>query len=429
MFGVPKSFKYIRVKTLEEALDLLNEGRPLAGGQSLIPMLRLGIQFDTLIDINELDLDYIRKDDEVYTIGALVRHNEVASNIPLLRKVAITIADLQVRNRGTIGGSLANADPSANYYPALMVLDGEVKAVSKRGSRRIKVKELYEAPYTTTLKSDELITEIIVKEPKDAKFYFKVVKKGGSAYPIAIVAVLKKDGKLTASVGGVFPKPVIIEGESKEELIKGLEGIAEKPLSDQHMTGEGRIKLVKELINSIEQDYVEINLVEGRRISWRTGEGINAKGEVKIRVNVNGVPVEDVVEPRTLLLDFLRKNGFTEVKRGCDEGKCGACTVIMNGVSVKSCLVFAVQATNMDVRTVRGLNVENIKRSFVNNYASQCGYCTHGFLMVTYDYLNNVDPKASDETLKYSIKNICRCTGYINIIKAIKEASKNEIRS
>ena len=300
--GVPRPFKYVRVKTLEEALDALEEGRPLAGGQSLLPMLRLRIPFESLVDINELDLDFIRREDNAYTIGALTRHNEIASNIPLLRGVAITIADLQVRNRGTIGGSLANADPSANYYPALIVLGAEVKAVSKKGSRRIKVKELYDNPYTTTLREGELITEVSVKEPRDAKLYFKVIKKGGSAYPIAVLALLKEsNGKLHASIGGVFPKPILLEGENKEELVKSIEGYNEKPLSDHHMTGEGRIKLVKDLINTFDEDYREIHLIEGRKINWKTGIGVMATGEIKIRVKVNGKLIEDTVEPLSLI--------------------------------------------------------------------------------------------------------------------------------
>lgn len=228
-----------------------------------------------------------------------------------------------MRNRGTIGGSLANADPSANYYPALLVLDGEVKVLSKRGSRKIKVKDLYVEPYTT-LKEGELLTEVTLSKPDNSKFYFKAIKKGGSAYPIAILAVVKmKDGKLRASIGGVFPKPITLEGESKEELIKALESVGEKPMSDHHMSGEGRLKLAREMINTFDQGYYELRLVEDRKINWKTGERMRVIDEAKIKARVNGVLIEDRIEGRTLLVDFLRKHGFTEVKKGCDEGKCG----------------------------------------------------------------------------------------------------------
>ncbi|GGP21634.1 hypothetical protein GCM10007981_14240 [Thermocladium modestius] len=150
--------------------------------------------------------------------------------------------------------------------------------------------------------------------------------------------------------------------------------------------------------------------------------------KVLVKIRVNDVEVVDEVEPRLTLLDFLRDHGYTEVHRGCDEGKCGACTVLLNGKSVKSCLVLAVQADGGSVTTVRGLSrngeLHPIQRAFLEEYAMQCGYCTHGFIMVTYDFLTNVSKEADQELLSESIKNICRCTGYSSIISAVKRASE-----
>ncbi|MBW9142004.1 MAG: carbon monoxide dehydrogenase, partial [Candidatus Aramenus sp.] len=107
---------------------------------------------------------------------------------------------------------------------------------------------------------------------------------------------------------------------------------------------------------------------------------------------------------------------------------CGACTVLVNGRAVKSCNVFAVQADNQEVTTIRGLvkggGLNYLQRAFLESYAMQCGFCTHGFMMVTHDYLDNVDPEAKDETLVHCVKNVCRCTGYVQIIKAIRTASR-----
>lgn len=427
--GYPSEFRYIKVKDLDEALEKLSEGevKPLAGGQSLIPMLKLRVaKFNTLMDINDLDLRYIRKDNgNVIRIGALTTHNDV-SKIWFLQEVAASIADLQVRNRGTIGGSLANADPSANYYPALMVLNAKVKLRSRKGEREIYVKDLYNSPYSADVKEDELITEVIIPEPSD--FRFRIFKRGGASYPSVIVAMSLGE-RARVAIGGVFERPIIYEGEVSERLAEDVfSSIEAKPLSD-HVSGEVKIRIAKNFIKEMLKERRE----EGKKrkevklnslISWKSGFFVTAEGKVNIKLRVNDMEIEDLVEPRTLLLDVLRRNGFKEVKRGCDEGKCGACTVIVNGRAVKSCLILAIQAMNQDVRTVKGLNIEHIKEAFVNNFAMQCGYCTHGFLMTTYDYLTNVDPEAKDETLKHSIKNICRCTGYVNIIKAIKEASK-----
>jgi len=424
--GIPRSLNYIRVKDLSEALEVIKDGnsKPLAGGQSLLPLLKFRItNIDTLVDINELDLHYIKREGNFIRIGSLTTHNEIASKVEFLRSTAITIADLQVRNRGTIGGSLANADPSANYYPSLLVLGAEVKLVSKRGSRVVPIVDFYVSPYTTLLREDEIIEEVII--PIKGKLYFKVFKKGGSAYPIALVSVLELENKLRVGVGGVFERPLVFEGESVKDIENAIIDSREKRLSDVHADSDTRLKIALQLLRNY-KDFKQIPIKENVEISWKSGIGFRAEDVYKIELNVNGIKVEDLVEPRTLLLDFLRKNGFKEVRRGCDEGKCGACTVLINGHAVKSCLILAVQAVGHEVRTIKGVkDSERLKEAFVKNFASQCGYCTHGFLMTVYDYLKNIDPTANKESLKVSIRNICRCTGYVNILKAIREAKDN----
>ncbi|AWR96184.1 2Fe-2S iron-sulfur cluster binding domain-containing protein [Acidianus sulfidivorans JP7] len=443
--GIPPKFKYTKVKDLDETLEKLKEGaKPLAGGQSILPMLKLRItRFDHLVDINSLNLRYIKTDEDTIRIGALATHSQIAK-LKKLSKVALTIADLQVRNRGTIGGSLVNADPSANYYPALLVMNAKLKLTSKDGERIVNLKDFFESPYQTKIKEDELLTEIIIdKKEMDEKniFKFSIFKKGGSAYPNVIVAMKKEEenSKIKIGLGAIFEKPVLVEVEDRgEKTIEDIfSSIELKPLSDNHTSGETKVKIAKNMIKSMLNDSEaksdviivgEENLKEnaiGNQDNNYYTISLSNDEKMQIKIRVNDVEIEDTVESRTLLLDFLRSNGFKEVKRGCDEGKCGACTVLLNGKAIKSCLTLAVQAIGSDVRTIKGLNddvANKIKNSFVKNFAMQCGYCTHGFMIATYDYLKNIDPKANDETLKYSIKNICRCTGYINIIKAIKES-------
>ncbi|BFH73113.1 FAD binding domain-containing protein [Sulfurisphaera javensis] len=433
VLGIPRNFKYVKVNSLDEALEMLKEGaKILAGGQSLFPLLKLRIlSVDNLVDINNLDLRGVKENEKEIEIFSLTTHNEVASKVKILSKVAFTIADYQVRNKGTIGGSLAHADPASNYYPALMVLDAKVKVKSKRGERVIETKELFRSPYTTSLKEDEIITSVIIPKSEKTVFSYEVYKRGGSAYPTVIVAVSLKNNKYKVSFGGISEKPLLIEGKvedkPKEHVIEQLREI--KAISDIHADSNTRLKLAERLFISafnraLEGKSDEINL-QPMDIQWKS-QPLKAYNKVTIKIKVNGIEIEDEVESRTLLLDFLRKNGYKEVKRGCDEGKCGACTVLVNGRSVKSCLTLAVQTVGQDVRTVKGLeDIKPLQDSFVQNYAMQCGYCTHGFLMVTYDYLKNVKKK-EDELLKYSIKNICRCTGYFNIIKAIKNASLSQ---
>jgi carbon-monoxide dehydrogenase small subunit len=149
---------------------------------------------------------------------------------------------------------------------------------------------------------------------------------------------------------------------------------------------------------------------------------------VHVRVRVNGQPYEADVEPRTLLIDFLRdKLGITGPHIGCDTGHCGACTVILNGRSVKSCMVLAVQADGSEILTVEGLEKDGqlhpLQEAFWENHALQCGYCTPGQLMSAY-FLLGRNPNPSEDEIRKAIEgNLCRCTGYVNIVKAIKAAA------
>ena len=154
-----------------------------------------------------------------------------------------------------------------------------------------------------------------------------------------------------------------------------------------------------------------------------------SQGTFHIRVNVNGQWYEADVEPRMLLIDFLRDVlGFTGPHIGCDTGHCGACTVILNGRNVKSCMVLAVQADGAEILTVEGLERDGqlhpLQEAFWENHALQCGYCTPGMLMSAY-FLLKRNPNPTEEEIRKAIEgNLCRCTGYVNIVKAIKAAAQ-----
>lgn len=148
-----------------------------------------------------------------------------------------------------------------------------------------------------------------------------------------------------------------------------------------------------------------------------------------IRVMVNDKPYEQQVSSRMLLVYFLRdKLGLTGTRIGCDTGHCGACTVLLDGKSVKSCMVFAVQADGKNVRTIEGLTENNgelspIQTAFCENEGFQCGYCTSGMIMSTCYLLSN-NPNPAEHEIRRGIEgNICRCTGYVNIIRSIRAAA------
>jgi carbon-monoxide dehydrogenase small subunit len=150
-----------------------------------------------------------------------------------------------------------------------------------------------------------------------------------------------------------------------------------------------------------------------------------------IHVTVNGRLYEEDVEPRLLLSHFLRENiGLTGTHIGCVIGECGACSVLLDGKVVKSCLHFAVQADGREVTTVEGLAkngaLNPVQEAFVKNYAFQCGYCTPGMVMTSYALLQR-NPNPSEEEIRKALAgNLCMCTGYVQIVEAVKEAAEKQ---
>jgi aerobic carbon-monoxide dehydrogenase small subunit len=156
------------------------------------------------------------------------------------------------------------------------------------------------------------------------------------------------------------------------------------------------------------------------------GEGV--VDERRICVKVNGKQYEEVAETRMTLVDFLReKLGLTGTHIGCEHGVCGACTVLLNGTAVRSCLMFAVQVNQAEIATVESLAKEGelhpLQQAFCEHHALQCGFCTPGFLMTAYAFLQENHAPTEDEIRLAISGNLCRCTGYQSIIKAIAAAS------
>ncbi len=154
---------------------------------------------------------------------------------------------------------------------------------------------------------------------------------------------------------------------------------------------------------------------------------------VPIKVKVNGEEYELYIKPKTLLVELLRDHlGLTGTKRGCNTGACGACTVILNGMSVKSCSVLAVQADGAEILTVEGLadgeNLHPLQKAFLDEGAYQCGFCTPGMLMSAKALLDE-NPNPTEEEIRMGIQgNLCRCTGYNSIVRAITSVAQGKYR-
>ena len=203
----PRAFHYHRAGSLKEATTMLaqlgEDAKLLAGGQSLIPLMKLRFANPAhLVDMNFISgTSYIKEEDGTLRFGALTRHAEIetsgaAGRIPILHDCAAGIADVQVRNRGTIGGSLAEADPSGDWATVLMTLAAEVRCLGTSGERSVSVSDFIKDAYTTALAHDELVREVAVKlPPKGSGGAYLAFKRSAPVYPTASAAVqLTLDG-------------------------------------------------------------------------------------------------------------------------------------------------------------------------------------------------------------------------------------------
>ena len=197
----PRAFEYFRPDSLDEALTLLSqygeEARPLAGGQSLLPLMKLQLASpQVIVDIGRLSaMEYLRQEDGHLLIGALARHVQLEGEdwrpgLTLLRDAAWDIADVQVRNWGTVGGSLAEADPAGDWAPVMLALNASIRCRSRGHERLVEATQFFTDPYTTVLTPEELVTEVVAPLPGDhtSGAYLKLERKSGD-FATASVAV------------------------------------------------------------------------------------------------------------------------------------------------------------------------------------------------------------------------------------------------
>jgi carbon-monoxide dehydrogenase small subunit len=150
---------------------------------------------------------------------------------------------------------------------------------------------------------------------------------------------------------------------------------------------------------------------------------------MKVSITVNGITTESDVEPRTLLVHYLREQlELTGTNVGCDTSSCGACTVHLDGEAVKSCTILAVQADGTSVKTIEGMSINGemhpMQQAFMENHGLQCGYCTPGMVMAAVGLLNE-NPNPTEDEVRLGLEgNLCRCTGYHNIVKSVLAAAK-----
>jgi carbon-monoxide dehydrogenase medium subunit len=234
---LPASFEYHAPKSMDEALGLLDElgddAKVLAGGQSLIPLLKLRFASPGhLVDINKIkDLDFLEERDGALRIGPLFRHKSaersslLASRYHVMADAAPQIADPIIRNRGTIAGSAAHADPSGDWGTVLLALDADLILRSKSGSRTVKARDFFSGPFSTALQPTEILTEIRIPaaKPQTGGAYLKLERKVGDFATVAVAVHLQMDdGKVgSAGIGLTAVGPQNIKAEKAEAALRG----------------------------------------------------------------------------------------------------------------------------------------------------------------------------------------------------------------
>ena len=266
---LPASFDYQRPKSLDEAISLLSQNedaKVLAGGHSLVPAMKLRLaQPRMIVDISRLDeLNYIRENGNTIAIGAMTTHFDIESSsllrdkCPLLSEVAVQIGDVQVRNRGTFGGSLVHADPAADWPAAALALDAEFEiAGPNTGRRTVKATEFFVEMMQTAVQPNEILCEIRVPATAKSVAYVKFAQKA-SGFAIAGIAVVLDRSNKTVRVGitGIAPKAYRANGveaalngkDINEESIRqaAAKVIDEaEPLNDIHASAEFRAHLAQ----------------------------------------------------------------------------------------------------------------------------------------------------------------------------------------
>jgi 2-furoyl-CoA dehydrogenase FAD binding subunit len=250
----PAAFDYLRPESVDEALAALGEhgddAKVLAGGQSLVPLLNMRLARPALlVDVNRLGLDWVEQRNGQLAVGATVR--QAASQlraIPLLAECLPFVGHFVTRNRGTVGGSIAHADASAELPLALLVLGGSVVAASQRGRRTIPADEFFVTHYTTVLEPDELVIETLWPLPEPGGgFAFEELAQRRGDYALCMAAAAVRDGEVRVGLGSVVDRPTVLDVDPQRPGASAAEQV--DPPDGLHASGNYLQQLVRILVD------------------------------------------------------------------------------------------------------------------------------------------------------------------------------------
>lgn len=442
--------------------DLGPQARLVAGGTDLLVQLRDDPDLSpALVDLTRApDLTAIALAPKsgslllgaAATYAAILRSDLVWEVTPLLAQAVARIGSVQIRARGTVGGNLGTATPAGDSLPALQALDARLHLLGPEGQRTLPLEEFFLGVQQTALQPGECITAVEVPHrPARRGVFAKFGLRRAQAISVAsVAAAVERDaaGRVTlarVALGAVAPTPRRVL-EAEEALLgarltaEAIETAAEvaaaaaHPIDDVRGSAAYRRELVRVLtrraLQSLAEDApparpVEASLARPLPPAPLPPEGWDGRS-LRFWVNGEEVTVPDV-RGRSLLRVLREDLGLTGTKDGCSAGECGACTVLLDGVAVTSCLVPAPQAYGREVVTVEGLSqgdrLHPVQEAFVEHTATQCGYCTPGMLLSAEALLRTVEQPTLEQVKAALAGNLCRCTGYYQIFEAVQDAA------
>lgn len=464
--------QYHSVTSVSETLDLLakhrEKARIIAGGTDILIELerhqRSGV--DVLIDITRVPgLDTIQLHGDHIRLGPLVTHNQVVASQLIvergfpLAQACWEVGAPQIRNRATVAGNLITGSPANDTITPLMALGAEVILTSVEGERSVPLASFYAGLRKTVMQPNEILTAISFPalSVQERGTFLKLGLRRAQAISVINVAVLlRMDGSKVQSalitLGSVAP--TIIRVPVAEQTLIGKEltrtviseaarlaASAPSPIDDVRSTAVYRTEMIRVLVGraltSLADGTEREHWPQQPAMLWGADPTTGSRLDVAVTHDTHS-PIETIIngQSRTFttgqnktLLRFLREEAsLPGTKEGCAEGECGACTVFLDGKAVMSCMVAAPRAHGTNIVTVEGLAEQDelhpIQQAFIEEGAVQCGYCTPGFLMAGAKLMEEF-PQPTQQQITQSITgNLCRCTGYYKIVRALEQASK-----
>ncbi len=463
---------YYTPTSVEETLQLLAEHGPrarlIAGGTDLLLELERGMrEAPVLIDISRVPgLDGIALDGETLRLGPLTTHNRLAASSVVrerafpLAQAAWNVGAPAIRNRGTLGGNLVTASPAGDTIPPLIAMGATLVLRSARGERLVPIREFYKGVRQVDLAPDEMLAEIRVPvmAPGEQGVFLKLSLRQALAVSVVNTAVIVRieRGNVTRAriaLGSVAPtviraceaEGVLVGGPLTEDRIAEAADLAARaavPIDDIRAGAEYRREMarvrVRRALAALAEGREREGFPDRPPLLWGRSDGRVPRlagrtvrhtvgGDEPIECTVNGENhVVRGANGKTLLRMLREDLGLTGTKEGCGEGECGACTVWMDGIAVLSCLVPAPRAHGAQIVTVEGLargdDLHPLQQAFIEEGAVQCGYCTPGFVMSGAKLLEELPNPSREQILHAIAGNLCRCTGYYKIVRAIERA-------